>query len=582
MNPRPPLVPGVVAPLAPLAVVELVLPRLRQRQLQLHQQFVAGVELRPAFDADLPHQSLGQHRLHRRRDQEWRHPHVAQPRDRRRRVVRVQRAEHHVPRQGALDGDLGCLVVADLAHQDDVGVVPEDRPQHRRERHVDFRIHRDLDQPVDLVLHRVFGRDHLGGDLVHLVQDRVERRGLPRSRRPGHEDDPVRPVHHLAELRQRRRVHPNLVQVELHHRPVQHPHDHRLAKQRGQHADPQVDRVPPDRQLDPPVLGDPPLGDVEVRHDLHPAHDRVRQVPRGGNHLEQHPVGPHPNLELVFERFEVDVAGLILDRQQQHHVQQLADRGGVGHFLGTRQVVAPPLLVVILVDLEPGDHILDALLPVGVVPLNRRLHVRRAGHRPAHVVPQEVPEIVECRNVLRIGHRHRQHIVLERDRHDLVDAGHGLGNQLQHLRGNGRLFQVDDLHSPLLGQRLAQLRLGRQPHPDHDLPQQLARRFLLLLEHIPQLVFVEVPQVNQDLAQPSFRHVSPASSPSSLVHPPARPTPGRCRFAGGSAPRSSHEPLSPATHPSSRHHPVVDPAAPLIRPLRPPLPLRRRSPAWPS
>ena len=57
------LVAGVVAALAARAVVELVLPGLLDRQLQFHQQLVARLELRPAVDADLAHQPLGENRL---------------------------------------------------------------------------------------------------------------------------------------------------------------------------------------------------------------------------------------------------------------------------------------------------------------------------------------------------------------------------------------------------------------------------------------------------------------------------------------------------------------------------------------
>ena len=46
-------------------------------------------------------------------------------------------------------------------------------------------------------------------------------------------------------------------------------------------------------------------------------------------------------LELVLERLEVQVAGMVLDGQQQHHVEQLADRGAVGQGLDAGQVDRP-------------------------------------------------------------------------------------------------------------------------------------------------------------------------------------------------------------------------------------------------
>ena len=58
---------------------------LRERQLQFHQQFVAWFELGAAFDADLPHEPLRQHRFDSRGDEERGDSHVAQSSDRRRR-----------------------------------------------------------------------------------------------------------------------------------------------------------------------------------------------------------------------------------------------------------------------------------------------------------------------------------------------------------------------------------------------------------------------------------------------------------------------------------------------------------------
>ncbi len=53
-------------------------------------------------------------------------------RDRRRRVVGVQRGEHQVPGQRRLDRDLRGLAVADLADHDHVGVGAHHRAQARR------------------------------------------------------------------------------------------------------------------------------------------------------------------------------------------------------------------------------------------------------------------------------------------------------------------------------------------------------------------------------------------------------------------------------------------------------------------
>ena len=53
--------------------------------------------------------------------------------DRPDRVARVERRHDEVTRLGGLEGDLHRLLVADLADEDDVGVLPERRAQRRRE-----------------------------------------------------------------------------------------------------------------------------------------------------------------------------------------------------------------------------------------------------------------------------------------------------------------------------------------------------------------------------------------------------------------------------------------------------------------
>ena len=70
---------------------------------------------------------------------------------------------------------------------------------------------------------------------------------------------------------------------------------------------------PPTRQPDAAVLRQAPLGDVEVGHDLDARGDGEGQVPRRRHHLVEHAVGADADLELVLERLEVQVAGVVLD-----------------------------------------------------------------------------------------------------------------------------------------------------------------------------------------------------------------------------------------------------------------------------
>src|SRR5205823_4709832 len=80
-----------------------------------------------AVAADAARQPLRGDELHRGGYQERLDAHVHQAVDGRGRVVGVQRGEHEVAGEGRLDGDLRGLEVADLADQDDVRILPQER-----------------------------------------------------------------------------------------------------------------------------------------------------------------------------------------------------------------------------------------------------------------------------------------------------------------------------------------------------------------------------------------------------------------------------------------------------------------------
>ena len=124
-------VAGVRAEVAAGAVPERVLrgpaPTLVQRNLVR----VGRVRL-AAGRADPSHEALRDERDDRRRDQERLDAHVDEAVQCRGRVGRVQRREHEVAGERGLHRDARGLDVADLAHEDDVGVLAQDRLQARR------------------------------------------------------------------------------------------------------------------------------------------------------------------------------------------------------------------------------------------------------------------------------------------------------------------------------------------------------------------------------------------------------------------------------------------------------------------
>ena len=93
-------------------------------------------------------------------------------------IVGVQRAEHQVTGERGVDGHVGRVAVANLTHQDHVGVMPQERTQAVGEGQPDARLHLHLVDAVEVVLHRVLDGEDL--DLVALdrVERGVERRGF--------------------------------------------------------------------------------------------------------------------------------------------------------------------------------------------------------------------------------------------------------------------------------------------------------------------------------------------------------------------------------------------------------------------
>ena len=163
-------VAGVVAVVATGSLEELFVLDVFRLHPQVHQHRGRDFGFFAALGADATHQPLSQDRFDGGTNHERLDAHVFQSRDRCRRVVGVQRAEHQVAGQRRLNRDLGGFQVADFADQDRIGVLPQDRAQATGKGHTDVIIDRNLDDAVDVVLDRVFGGNQLVRDLVQLGQ----------------------------------------------------------------------------------------------------------------------------------------------------------------------------------------------------------------------------------------------------------------------------------------------------------------------------------------------------------------------------------------------------------------------------
>src|SRR5262249_10928347 len=139
----------VVAALATLSVIEALAPDDVGGELELEQLLLARRVFGLALLADLADESLRDDRLERRREHVRLDAEVHHARHDRRRVVGVERREDEVPREGGLDRDLRRLEVADLADQDRVGVLAQDRAEAARVGEADLLVDLDLDDTVE-------------------------------------------------------------------------------------------------------------------------------------------------------------------------------------------------------------------------------------------------------------------------------------------------------------------------------------------------------------------------------------------------------------------------------------------------
>ena len=266
VDPGPPAVPGTPAAVAALASDELD-PRVQRHAERLQ----VGRRRRvsdPARGANAPDQALGQHGLQDRRDQVRLGAHVLQSGDGARCVVGVQRGEDQVAGERGLDGDFHRLQVANLTHQDHVGVLANDVAQPGGEGEADLRLDRDLVHALQLVLHWILDRDDLALGRVDLVERAIQGRRLAGAGRSGDQNDAVRPQDELLEMPERLGREAQTVQGQEHRGAIEQPHHDGLAVDGGHGGHPDVDAPVGQRNPDAAILGQSTFRDVHLGHQL--------------------------------------------------------------------------------------------------------------------------------------------------------------------------------------------------------------------------------------------------------------------------------------------------------------------------
>ncbi len=489
------LVAGVVALVAALGLEDLQGLGLLGSEADLDQRLGRDLGDGLAVGAQAADQPLGLDQAQRRGHQEGLDAHVDQAGDGRRGVVGVQGGEHQVAGQGGLDGDVGGLEVADLAHQDDVGVLAHEGAQGGREGQADLLLDVDLVDAEDVEFHRVFRGQDVHFLVVQLGDGRVEGVGLARAGRPRDQDDAPGLLDVALELLQRAGLEAELGQVELQLVLVQDADDDLLAVDGGQRGDAHVDdllgRGGVDLGLDAAVLGQAPLGDVDAGDELEPGRDLVLQVHRRLHVLVQHAVDAQAHAEFLLVGLEMDVRRPLDDGVVEDEVDQLDGRGVLVDVPFRRDVVVlhlHDLDVGILAQLDLVEELLGLDAGGGAVILVDGLQDGRLGgdDRLDAQVGGEA-DLLLHEQVGRVGHGQGEVGADAVDGDDHVLAGDVGLDQLDHLLVDLELGEVDRRVAELLAQHLGDVLLGHVAEADQDAAQ-LARLLFLHLQRVLELL----------------------------------------------------------------------------------------------
>ncbi len=346
---------------------------------------------------------MGEDTVQGRPDQERLDTHLDQTGDRRGRIVGVEGGEHEVTGQRRLDGDLGCLVVTDLTDENDVRVRAQDRAQGGREGQAGLGVDLHLVDPRDPVLDRVLDGDGVNADGGDDVQRCVQGGGLARAGRTRGQDHAVGLDVGRAIALEVLGGEAEVVQRQLGGGVVQDAHHDLLAPHGGQRRHPQIDLLPVVADRHPAVLGDPPLGDVDLGHDLEPGDDTGDHLPGRAVLLLQHTVDAVPHPQVPFGRLDVDVGGAVGDRLGDDQVDEPHDRRFLGHLGQHRQVVR--VGVACDARAELGEFVLG---PVDLVDLRRDLSLEGDGE--GDLAPGQPYQVIAQHQVVRLGDadRHEQ------------------------------------------------------------------------------------------------------------------------------------------------------------------------------
>ena len=113
--------------------------------------------------------------------------------------------------QRGLNGNLGCLLVADFADHHHIGILTQNGAQLIGKRQIDFWIYLRLVDSLKLVFHRVFASDDFDVRRVDFGKRRIECSRFSGTGRAGDKNNPVTVMDEFANFSQRFPFQPHVI-----------------------------------------------------------------------------------------------------------------------------------------------------------------------------------------------------------------------------------------------------------------------------------------------------------------------------------------------------------------------------------
>ncbi len=345
-------------------------------------------------------------------------------------------------------------------------------------------MHLHLVDAGEVEFDRVLGGGDVLRGLVQLRQRRIEGNRLAAAGRPGDQHHAEGLVDRLLEMLERRRLVPQLGHVQLQAGLVQEAEDDLFAEQGRQHGDAEIHVLAAAQlDLDAAVLGQPALGDVQLRHDLEAGGDGVLQLHGRLHDFVEHAVDAVADPEQALIGLDMYVAGFALDGVGQDEVDQLDDRRVFRGLLQRRYIHILMVCHHFHVFQVQAVHHVGKRGRLVVEPVDRGLDAAVRGDHHLHVVAGHELDVVDGEDVGRVAHGQDERGTGPVDRDRLVFLHHLHRDQLDHGRIDVEIGQVDGGDAVLLGKERRKFRLADESFLDEDGAEpELAAGDLLLFE----------------------------------------------------------------------------------------------------